>query len=219
MAVKELPLEEILAIAESIDLEPDPAKGQYFLHDADAIRRVASSCAVTSQDDVVVAGAGMGALTLALLAGGAKVTAVDINPLLTRQLPSTVADRSHSEICRLVVIERDVMELHPSDLDTDPSAVLATLPPSIAVEALVYLLDEFPSIRSLTAIVDAAVQRRLAPKPGTTDYDVAAARLRYFTDVHQCGELAPSAFWPSAPDPQSVVRFDRIDEGLRWRHG
>ena len=91
MAVKELPLEEILAIAESIDLDPDPAKGQYFLHDADAIRRVASSCAVTSQDDVVVAGAGMGALTLALLAGGAKVTCFE------RRAPAFAKDRREQE--------------------------------------------------------------------------------------------------------------------------
>lgn len=61
MAVRELEYDEILAIAEAIDVHPNPALGQYFIHDRDVVRRITSTCDVHKRDRVLEIGSGMGA--------------------------------------------------------------------------------------------------------------------------------------------------------------
>ena len=60
-------------------------------------------------------------MTLALLDRGARVTAVEIDPVLTRQLPKTVAEHSHSEINRLTVLNRDILTLQRPELADEPT--------------------------------------------------------------------------------------------------
>src|SRR6185295_18235076 len=99
-------------------------------------------------------------LTLALLDRGAHVTAVEIDPVLARQLPITVADHSPSEIHRLTVLNADILPLQCEDLDEEPTALVANLPYNVAVPALLHLLAEFPSIRTVMVMVQAEVAER-----------------------------------------------------------
>ena len=64
-----------------------------------------------------------GSLTLALLDRGARVTAVEIDPVLANQLPTTIADHSHSEANRLTVLNRDILTFKQSDLTDMPTAL------------------------------------------------------------------------------------------------
>jgi 16S rRNA (adenine1518-N6/adenine1519-N6)-dimethyltransferase len=211
MAIEDLTREDIVAIAESVDLQPYSALGQYFLHDAEVARWIVSTCEVRHREHVLEVGAGMGALTLALLASGATVTAVESNEQMARQLPKSIANRSHSEIERLFVMNTDAREVRRTDLNEEPSVVVASLPTAVTVEAFLHLLAEFPSVHRVVAVVDSAVITQLAAKPSAPDYDVGAAKLRYLTDVRVHGDVRPSAFWPEPALARSVVRLDRID--------
>src|SRR4029078_8528284 len=102
------------------------------------VRRIVSASGVNRNDVVLEVGPGLGSLTLGLLDRGAQVTAAEIDPVLARQLPKTIADHSHSEINRLVVLNSDILDLMPSDLDDQPTALVANLPYNIAVPALLH---------------------------------------------------------------------------------
>ena len=136
-------------------------------------------------------GPGLGSLTLPLLDRGARVTAVEIDPVLAKQLPATIADHSHSEINRLTVINQDILTLMPSDLTEQPTALVANLPYNVAVPALLHLMAEFPSIRTVMVMVQAEVAERLAAEPGGKDYGVPSAKVRFYGNVRRHGMVSP----------------------------
>jgi 16S rRNA (adenine1518-N6/adenine1519-N6)-dimethyltransferase len=126
-------------------------------------------------------------------------------------LPKTIAEHSHSEIQRLLVLNRDILTLKHSDLDTEPTALVANLPYNIAVPALLHLLAEFPSIRVVMVMVQAEVAERLAAEPGSKNYGVPSVKVRFFGQVRRFGMVSPTVFWPIPRVYSGLVRIDRHD--------
>ncbi|SEH66270.1 dimethyladenosine transferase [Mycolicibacterium rutilum] len=175
------------------------------------MRRIVSASGVNRHDHVLEVGPGLGSLTLALLDRGARVTAVEIDPVLARQLPTTIAEHSHSEINRLTVLNRDILLLRRAELTEEPTALVANLPYNIAVPALLHLLAEFPSIRTVMVMVQAEVAERLAAEPGGKDYGVPSAKVRFFGNVRRFGMVSPTVFWPIPRVYSGLVRIDRYE--------
>ena len=198
-------------MAKELEFRPRKAFGQNFVHDANTVRRIVSASGVNRNDVVLEVGPGLGSLTLGLLDRGAKVTAVEIDPVLARQLPKTIADHSHSEINRLVVLNSDILDLMPSDLDDQPTALVANLPYNIAVPALLHLLAQFPTIRTVMVMVQAEVAERLAAEPGGKDYGVPSAKVRFYGNVRRHGMVSPTVFWPIPRVYSGLVRIDRYE--------
>jgi 16S rRNA (adenine1518-N6/adenine1519-N6)-dimethyltransferase len=206
---------EIRHLAKEIDFRPRKSFGQNFVHDANTVRRIVSASGVNRHDHVLEVGPGLGSLTLALLDKGARVTAVEIDPILARQLPKTIADHSHSEINRLTVLNRDILTVHRPDLAEKPTALVANLPYNVAVPALLHLLAEFPSIRTVMVMVQAEVAERLAAEPGGKDYGVPSVKVRFFGNVRRYGMVSPTVFWPIPRVYSGLVRIDRC-ESTPW---
>ncbi|OBH06449.1 16S rRNA (adenine(1518)-N(6)/adenine(1519)-N(6))-dimethyltransferase RsmA [Mycobacterium sp. E1747] len=213
---------EIRRLAKELDLRPRKSLGQNFVHDANTVRRIVSTSGVGRSDHVLEVGPGLGSLTLALLDRGATVTAVEIDPLLADRLPQTVAEHSNSEVQRCAVLNRDILTLRSDELAAQPNAVVANLPYNVAVPALLHLLAEFPSIQTVTVMVQAEVAERLAAEPGGKDYGVPSVKVRYFGSVRRCGMVSPTVFWPIPRVYSGLVRIDRyatpqwpIDEAFR----
>jgi 16S rRNA (adenine1518-N6/adenine1519-N6)-dimethyltransferase len=172
---------------------------------------VVSSSGVHRHDHVLEVGPGLGSLTLALLSRGAVVSAVEIDPVLAERLPKTVAEHSHSEIHRLSVLNRDVLTIGRADIDGEPTALVANLPYNVAVPALLHLLAEFPSIRTVLVMVQAEVAERLAAEPGGKDYGVPSVKVRFFGRVRRHGTVSPTVFWPIPRVYSGLVRIDRYE--------
>jgi len=175
------------------------------------VRRIVSASSVNKHDHVLEVGPGLGSLTLGLLDRGAHVTAVEIDPVLAQQLPKTIADHSHSEINRLTVLNRDILTLYPQDLEVQPTALVANLPYNVAVPALLHLLAEFPTIRTVMVMVQAEVAERLAAEPGSKEYGVPSAKVRFYGNVRRYGMVSPTVFWPIPRVYSGLVRLDRYE--------
>src|SRR5262249_35902905 len=157
-------------LAKELDFRPRKALGQNFVHDGNTVRRIVSASGINRNDHVLEVGPGLGSLTLGLLDRGATVTAVEVDPVLAHRLPQTIAQHSNSEAQRLTVLGRDILMIRRFDLATAPTALVANLPYNIAVPALLHLLAELPSIRTVMVMVQAEVAERLAAEPGGKDY-------------------------------------------------
>ncbi|MBS4729172.1 16S rRNA (adenine(1518)-N(6)/adenine(1519)-N(6))-dimethyltransferase RsmA [Mycobacterium sp. SM1] len=202
---------EIRRLAKELEFRPHKSLGQNFVHDANTVRRVASASGVSRGDHVLEVGPGFGSLTLALLDRGAAVTAVEIDPVLATQLPKTVVAHSHSEIHRLMVLNRDILSVRHTDLARQPTAVVANLPYNVAVPALLHVFAEFPSVRAAMVMVQAEVAERLAAEPGTKDYGVPSVKVRFYGRVRRCGTVSPTVFWPIPRVYSGLVRIDRYE--------
>lgn len=203
---------EIRNLAKELDFRPRKSFGQNFVHDANTVRRIVSASGVNKQDHVLEVGPGLGSLTLGLLDRGSTVTAVEIDPVLARRLPQTIAEHSHSEIHRLTVLNRDIMTIRKADLESEPTALVANLPYNIAVPALLHLLAEFPSIRTVMVMVQAEVAERLAAEPGGKDYGVPSVKVRFYGNVRRFGMVSPTVFWPIPRVYSGLVRIDRFEQ-------
>ena len=209
MTIRLLSRTEIRNLAKELDFRPRKSLGQNFVHDANTLRRIVSASGINKNDHVLEVGPGLGSLTLAILDRGATVTAVEIDSVLAGRLPKTVAEHSHSEIHRLTVLNRDILGLSRADLTEQPTAVVANLPYNIAVPALMHLLAEFPSIRTVMVMVQAEVAERLAAEPGGKEYGVPSVKARFFGNVRRYGSVSPTVFWPIPRVYSGLVRIDR----------
>jgi 16S rRNA (adenine1518-N6/adenine1519-N6)-dimethyltransferase len=198
-------------LAKELDFRPRKSLGQNFVHDANTVRRIVSSSGVNRHDNVIEVGPGLGSLTLGLLDRGATVSAVEVDPLLAARLPQTIAEHSHSEIHRLTVLNRDILTIRRGDLETEPTALVANLPYNIAVPALLHLMAEFPSIKTVMVMVQAEVAERLAAEPGGKDYGVPSVKVRFYGRVRRFGMVSPTVFWPIPRVYSGLVRIDRYE--------
>ena len=222
LTVRLLGRTEIRNLAKELEFRPRKSLGQNFVHDANTVRRIVSASGIHKQDHVLEVGPGLGSLTLALLDRGAAVTAIEIDPVLAQRLPKTVAGHTHSEIHRLNVLNADILTLERSDLFDEPTALVANLPYNIAVPALLHLLAEFPSIRTVMVMVQAEVAERLAAEPGGKEYGIPSVKVRFYGKVRRYGLVSPTVFWPIPRVYSGLVRIDRhpvspwpVDAGFR----
>jgi len=224
LTIRLLGRSEIRNLAKEIDFKPRKSLGQNFVHDANTVRRIVAAASINKNDSVIEVGPGLGSLTLGLLDRGATVTAVEIDSILAQRLPRTIAEHSHSEIHRLTVLNRDILTLRQADMETQPTALVANLPYNIAVPALLHLMAEFPTIRTVMVMVQAEVAERLAAEPGGKEYGVPSAKIRFYGRVRRYGTVSPTVFWPIPRVYSGLVRIDRYetspwptDEGFRDR--
>ena len=89
---------EIRELADQAGVRPTKTLGQNFVLDGGTVRKIVRQADVVAGERVVEVGPGLGSLTLGLLEAGADVVAVEIDPVLARLLPSTVARRMTSRM-------------------------------------------------------------------------------------------------------------------------
>ncbi|MEU7140519.1 16S rRNA (adenine(1518)-N(6)/adenine(1519)-N(6))-dimethyltransferase RsmA [Nocardia sp. NPDC046473] len=203
---------EVRVLAERLGVRPTKQLGQNFVHDGNTVRRIVAAAGVGREDVVLEVGPGLGSLTLALLDVVDSVVAVEIDPVLARHLPVTVADRAPELADRLTVVEADALRVAAADLPVAPTALVANLPYNVAVPVLLHLLAELPSIAVSLVMVQAEVADRLAAAPGSRTYGVPSVKAGFFGTVRRAGAVGTQVFWPVPRVESGLVRVDRYLE-------
>jgi 16S rRNA (adenine1518-N6/adenine1519-N6)-dimethyltransferase len=195
-------------------LRPSRALGQNFVADPNTVRRVARLAEIEDGQPVIEIGAGLGALTLALVEAGAKVTAVEIDRHL---LPVLRAQVEHHGVR---VVHDDALTLDwPALLETDgapttgssdsPWALVANLPYNVAVPVIIRVLDEAPTVASMLVMVQREVGERLAAEPGSKAYGAVSVKVAYHATARVVGRVPPAVFVPRPRVESVLVRLVR----------
>ncbi len=203
---------EVRALAERLGVRPTKQLGQNFVHDANTVRRIVAAAGVGRGDIVLEVGPGLGSLTLALLDVVDSVIAVEIDPVLAKHLPVTVADRAPELAGQLTVVEADALRIRADRLPAAPSALVANLPYNVAVPVLLHLLAELPSLATSLVMVQAEVADRLAAEPGSRIYGVPSVKAGFFGTVRRAGAVGTQVFWPVPRVDSGLVRIERYAE-------
>jgi 16S rRNA (adenine1518-N6/adenine1519-N6)-dimethyltransferase len=199
---------EVRSLAAQLDLRPTKQRGQNFVIDANTVRRIVRESGVTGDDVVVEVGPGLGSLTLALLETGASVTAVEVDPLLAKQLPSTIASYAPGFEDRVRVVHADA--LHVTELPgPPPTALVANLPYNVSVPVLLHLLQLLPTLEHGLVMVQSEVADRLAAPPGSKTYGVPSVKAGWFADVRRAGAIGRNVFWPAPNVDSGLVAWTR----------
>lgn len=199
---------EVRELAARLDLRPTKQRGQNFVIDANTVRRIVRESGVTADEVVLEVGPGLGSLTLALLETGAEVTAVEVDPLLAGELPTTIRAFAPARADRFRVVLADALSVTEIP-GPPPTALVANLPYNVSVPVLLHLMALLPSLEHGLVMVQTEVADRLAAPPGSKTYGVPSAKAAWFADVRRAGAIGRNVFWP-APN---------VDSGLvAWTH-
>lgn len=220
--VKLLTLRDVREICAALHIQPTKMLGQNFVHDAGTVRKIVKAANVVAGEHLLEIGPGLGSLTLGLLEAGARVTAIEIDPVLATALPATVA--GHAPGAPLRVLQSDALKVTTLDRLNEakpvegemqeweaPTRLVANLPYNVAVPLILGVLDNFPSIRELLVMVQTEVAQRLSATPGSKIYGVPSVKVAWYGDSELAGTISRRVFWPIPNVDSSLVRISRYE--------
>jgi 16S rRNA (adenine1518-N6/adenine1519-N6)-dimethyltransferase len=200
---------EIRGLAAELDVRPTKKLGQNFVHDPNTVRRIVDLAGVGPDDVVLEVGPGLGSLTLGLLATGARVVAVEIDPKLATRLPVTVAERAPEVAAHLTVVTADALRVRAADFEFAPTTMVANLPYNVAVPVVLTLLAELPSLVRGLVMVQTEVADRMAAGPGSRIYGVPSVKLAWYGRARKVAAVPRAVFWPVPNVDSALVSFER----------
>ncbi len=210
---------QLLEVLDRHGLRPSRALGQNFVVDHNTVARIARLSGVGPGSAVVEIGAGLGALTVALVETGAAVTAVEVDRGLVPLLRAEVEPRG------VRVVEADALTLDWAALlassegashgaasdqgDGAPWSMVANLPYNVAVPVVLRALDEAPAVGSMLVMVQREVGERLAAVPGDKAYGAVSVKVAYHATARIVGRVPASVFVPRPAVESALVRIER----------
>ena len=201
------PLREVVA---RHGLSASKALGQNFLFDAQLLARIAAIPGDLTDRPVLEVGPGPGGLTRALLAAGARVTAIERD---RRCLPA-LAELDEAYPGRLTVIEGDALAIDTAALFDEPPHVVANLPYNIGTALLVGWLSGPwpPRWRSLTLMFQREVADRIVARAGDDAYGRLAVLAQWRSTARLAMPVHRSAFTPPPKVMSAVVHLRPADQ-------
>ena len=207
---------EIRELASKLDLKPTKKLGQNFVTDQNTVEKIVRTSKVNKDSIVLEVGPGLGSLTLALLATGAKVFAVEIDQRLAELLPITAKAKGFSGD-QLEVINKDALEITTNEVK-NPNILVANLPYNVSVPVIIHILETFPSIENYLVMVQSEVADRLAASSGSRTYGSPSVKLQWYGEVSKAGSVSRSVFWPVPNVDSDLVQITRkkdVDQSIR----
>jgi 16S rRNA (adenine1518-N6/adenine1519-N6)-dimethyltransferase len=195
---------DVRALLDEHDVRPSRALGQHFLIDPNTARRVVRLAGVSAGDRVLEIGAGVGSLTLALVAAGARVPALEHDRRLVPVLQSVLGDADD------VTVERaDALTWDLAGLGDGPWACVSNLPYNVAVPVVARLLDDAPQVTSILVMVQREVGERLVARAGTREYGAISVKVAYYAEARLAGTVPRTVFLPRPRVDSVLVRLVR----------
>ncbi|HEX8384391.1 MAG TPA: 16S rRNA (adenine(1518)-N(6)/adenine(1519)-N(6))-dimethyltransferase RsmA [Sphingomonas sp.] len=196
------PLREVVA---RHGLQASKALGQNFLFDGQLLARIAAVPGDLTDAEVLEVGPGPGGLTRALLAAGARVTAIERD----RRCIPALAELGDAYPGRLRLIEGDALQIEAPGLFAGPAHIIANLPYNIGTALLVgWLSGPWPPWwRSLTLMFQREVAERIVAGVDTDHYGRLAVLAQWRSDARIAMPVHRSAFTPPPKVMSAVVHL------------
>lgn len=196
---------------------PSRRLGQNFLLDENLLRAIVRDAGVEPGMRVLEVGPGLGFLTRHLLAAGARVTAVEIDPRLAERCESTFAANPDFDLVRADVLASkhsfapEVLARIP---EREPWHLVANLPYAVSgpVLAIAAALPHPP--RTMTVLVQLELAERVVAGEGTDDWGPLSIRLQVAYQARIVRRVPPDLFWPRPQVDSALLRLDALPSPL-----
>src|ERR1035437_4402848 len=187
---------------------------QNFLADPDVLQAILDLAAPEPGRRVLEVGPGLGILTGGLLAGGAAVTAVELDRRLAERLGRVHADAIAEGALQLV--QGDILDRAPAELIASPFEVVANVPYHITSPILHRFLGAPPRPERLVLMLQREVAERISAAPGDMSY--LSVFVQYHANVRIAFVVPREAFEPAPAVESAVVEIRPHDpSGIRPR--
>jgi len=164
------------------------------------LERIASEVCAAKPETIVEIGPGQGALTELLLASGADVHAVELDPLMIAAL-----QRRFPGHPRLHVHHTDVLDANLAQWG--PAALAGNLPYYITSPILERIFAAGAAIQPAVLLIQKEVADRLGAAPSSRDYGYLSVTTQTRAAVEIVMKVPPGAFRPPPKVDSAVVRL------------
>jgi 16S rRNA (adenine1518-N6/adenine1519-N6)-dimethyltransferase len=203
---------EHLALLRAAGLSAKKSFGQNFLVSDGAIEAIATACVPPVEQGrarVVELGAGAGALTSALLARGAHVTAVerdrDLIPILERAMRESI-DRGALEVLEADAQTLDLGQLfRSSSASPQPRVLAGNLPYQITGQLLRLAVTQAEHVDRVVFMVQKEVALRVVAGAGTPEYGALSVFVQAAFAPSVVLDVAAGAFVPPPRVSSAVI--------------
>lgn len=184
--------------------------GQNFMTAASAREKIVSFLELTPSDTVWEIGPGLGAMTSAILASGASMTAFEVDRGFIAQLHGFFKDEEQKG--RFGIVEGDVLKNWKKQMESAGGNVggiklFGNLPYNIAATFIADTITAGAVFNRCVFTVQREVADRMRAQPGSKDYSSFSVLCQWIYDVKAVQELAPGCFWPRPNVASETVVF------------
>jgi 16S rRNA (adenine1518-N6/adenine1519-N6)-dimethyltransferase len=181
--------------------------GQNFLADPNLLDAIVRDAGLAPDDVVLEVGAGEGVLSERLAAVAAHLHAVEIDRGLEPALAALAARPDVS------LHWGDAMKLDLTALRPVPTAMVANLPYSVATPVILRTIEQLPSLRSWTVMVQREIADRLRAAPGGRTYGSPSVLVQLACEVELLRRVDPAVFRPRPRVDSAILRLRRTGPG------
>lgn len=183
-------------------IEPKKGLGQNFLHDPNALEKVAACADIAPGDLVVEIGPGTGSLTEVLARRAGRVIAVELDARLEPLLEARFARTPNVDLVYGDILETDVGLLTGGA----PYLVVANVPYYITGAILRHLFESQPRPARMVLTMQLEVAEKLVAKPG--DLSLIGVSAQFYAKPRIVAKFPPAVFYPRPEVGSAVVRLD-----------
>jgi 16S rRNA (adenine1518-N6/adenine1519-N6)-dimethyltransferase len=181
-----------------------PKLGQNFLHDQQAVQRIAAALGDCSQETVIEIGPGRGAVTRILAERAAHVLAIELDQTLISHL------RAEFPADRVTITHQDVLQFDFAAASAQAGhrlPVIGNLPYYITSPILLKLAANHSVLDRAVLMMQREVADRVAAEPGSRDYGLLSVTAQLYGPVEKLFTLPPGAFSPPPQVHSTVIRW------------
>lgn len=192
---------EIKKIINDYGLSPSSLNGQNFLIDELVLQTIVETAAIKPGDNILEIGPGLGGLTAALLAAGAKVTAVEKDRQLFAYLKKYFKGEDN-----LILANEDILKFK---VPSEPYRIVANIPYSITAKIIKkFTADATNKPGSMLIMVQKEVGERVAAQPGKLNLLAICAQL--YGQVSIIATVPARSFYPAPKVDSCLLLIDKI---------
>ena len=178
--------------------------GQHFLADSNLLDAIVRDAGVGADDVVLEVGGGEGALTERLAPVVAHLHVIELDERMRGALEPLAARHPNVTLCW-----GDAMRVGLASLRPPPVAMVANLPYSIATPLLLRSIEELPSLRSWTVMVQREIADRLRAASGGRLYGAPSAIVQLACEVELVRSVDRAVFTPRPRVDSALLRLRR----------
>lgn len=177
--------------------------GQHFLHDPGVIQRLVDAIDPRPNQHLIEIGPGQGALTLPLLARGARVDAIELDRDLAPPLISACAEQAGFRLHQGDALRADYAAI----ADGETVRLVGNLPYNISSPLLFTLLASQARISDMHFMLQWEVVQRMIAEPGGRTYGRLSVAVAARADAELLMRVGNGAFSPPPKVESAVVRL------------
>tara|TARA_B100000959_G_scaffold78779_1_gene83575 strand:+ start:61 stop:801 length:741 start_codon:yes stop_codon:yes gene_type:complete len=171
--------------------------GQNFINDKNTINKIINIINPDINEHIIEIGPGKGALTIPLAKKVNKITAIEIDPMLTDFL-------NKKKISNLEIKNLDFMDY---DLSSNTKRKIVGNLPYYISSPIIFKLIENNNISEITIMVQKELGLRICGKPNTKDYSRISIMCQTFCDVNYECNISKNIFTPKPKVDSCIIKL------------